>query len=339
MRISDDTALIEQLRAATAKHLHPDVRVEGLNVALGGGSNNTYAYDAVLPDGERLPLILRQETFAGRHNIFLPPEVQYRCVQVAHAGGVLVPKPYFLLDPVDGLGAGFVMARIEGEGLPRKLLRDAPFATARERLPTQLGEVLGTLHRIDPAQVDFLGTPPPGEGAARREIAMQRRRLDDYGEPHPAMELGLRWLEDHAPTPRRLAFLHGDFRNGNFLVGPEGLRAVLDWELCHIGDPMEDLGWLCMKAWRFGRLDQPAGGFGPREPFYEAYERTSGIPVDTQAVYFWEVYAALKWGLINVLQAYYHLFEGRESPVFAACGRNVCQMEYDLLQLLDAGPP
>lgn len=328
----------ERLQAVTAQHLGSGLRVEGLDGTVGGGSNNTFVYDAVLPDGERLPLILRQETFAGEHNIFLSPEIQFRCVQVAYDNGVLVPRPYFLLKPEDGLGAGFVMARIEGEGIPRKLLRDEAYREARERIPAQLGDILGVLHTIDVEEVAFLGLPPPGAGAPRQEVAMQRKRLDDYGEPHPALEMGLRWLEQHARPPARLAFLHGDYRNGNFLAGPDGVRTVLDWELCHIGDPLEDLGWLCMKSWRYGQNDLHVGGFGPREPLYEAYERRTGHAVDAEGVYFWEVYSTVKWAMINILQTYTHLFSGRRSPVFAACGRNVCLMEYDLLRLLDNAP-
>ena len=76
-----------------------------------------------------------------------------------------------------------------------------------------------------------------------------------FGEPHPAFELGLRWLaEARAPRPTPPALVHGDFRNGNFIVGPDGMRAVLDWELAHLGDPIEDLGWLCVKSWRFGNV-------------------------------------------------------------------------------------
>ncbi len=100
------------------------------------------------------------------------------------------------------------------------------------------------------------------QGAAA-QLDQYRTLLDTFGEPHPAFELGLRWLADRVPdAPPEPELVHGDYRNGNFIVGPEGIRAVLDWELAHLGDCIEDLGWLCVKSWRFGVPDKLVGGFG-----------------------------------------------------------------------------
>lgn len=328
----------ERLRAVTARHLGDGVRIDNADIAVGGGSNRTWSFDAVLAGGERLPLILRQETYAGPHNIFESPSVQFRIMAAAYDAGVPVPKTYYLLENRDGLGAGFVMERIEGETLPRKILRDVAYQSALPKMAAQCGEIIGALQSIDLDGVLFLGPDLDGREAARVELEMQRRRLDDYGEAHPAFELGLRWLERNLPKTERTVVVHGDFRNGNFIVGPEGLRSVLDWELAHVGSPAEDFGWLCIKSWRFGVNQKPVGGFGTRDDLTRAYENRTGRPVDASAVFWWEVYGTLKWGLINLLQAFSHLNTPRRSVVFAACGRNVCQMEYDLLNMIESAP-
>ena len=120
--------------------------------------------------------------------------------------------------------------------------------------------------------VDTDALPPLPVMGALEQIAQQRAYLDTFGEPHPALELGLRWLAEHAqPSRTPPALVHGDFRNGNFIVGADGIHAVLDWELAHLGDPAEDLGWLCVKSWRFGNADQIVGGFGNLDELLGAY--------------------------------------------------------------------
>jgi aminoglycoside phosphotransferase (APT) family kinase protein len=127
--------------------------------------------------------------------------------------------------------------------------------------------------------------------------------------------------------------VHGDFRNGNLIVGPDGIRAVLDWELAHLGDPLEDLGWLCVKAWRFGS-PLPVGGFGTYDDLIQAYEKASGAAVDRAALRWWEMFGVFKWAVICVLQAQRHLTGGQRSVELAALGRRVAENEWDLLQML-----
>ncbi|HEY7070744.1 MAG TPA: phosphotransferase family protein, partial [Acidimicrobiales bacterium] len=160
-----------------------------------------------------------------------------------------------------------------------------------------------------------------------------RATLDAAGEPHPAFELGFRWLDRHRPPPGRSTVVHGDFRLGNLIVGPDGLRAALDWELVHAGDPLEDLGWLCVRAWRFG-AEPRVGGFGTVDDLVAAYEAESGTRVDRDALAWWEVLGTLKWGIICALQAATHLTGMVRSVELAAIGRRVCEVESDLLELL-----
>jgi aminoglycoside phosphotransferase (APT) family kinase protein len=174
----------------------------------------------------------------------------------------------------------------------------------------------------------------PSLGPATDQLQQLRSMFDALGEAHPAFELGFRWLAANRP-PSAVGdrVVHGDFRLGNLMIDADGLAAVLDWELPHRGDPMEDLGWFCVKAWRFGATP-PVAGVGEYEELFEAYEKASGRPIDPGAVRWWELYGTLRWGVICILQASTHLTGASRSVELAAIGRRVCENEYDLLDLL-----
>ena len=128
--------------------------------------------------------------------------------------------------------------------------------------------------------------------------------------------------------------VHGDYRTGNYLADESGVTAILDWEGAHLGDPIEDLGWLCVKSWRFGAVDKPAGGFGSREELWAAYERAGGIRVDPARAHWWEVFGTVRWGIICHNQAWRHLSGAIKSMELASIGRRAVETEVDLLQLL-----
>jgi len=224
------------------------------------------------------------------------------------------------------VGAPFlVLGWIEGETIARRLLRDDEFAHARSVLVGQCARALAAIHRVAVADGPHLRAQEP--------VAQLRELLDVMGQPHPAFELALRWLDANRPPGGEPTVVHGDFRLGNLMVGEDGLRAVLDWELAHLGDPMEDLGWLCVRAWRFGS-ELPVAGVGGYDDLYAAYAEASGRTVDPDAVRWWEVVGTLRWGVICILQASSHLSGASRSVELAAIGRRVCENEYDLLCLL-----
>jgi aminoglycoside phosphotransferase (APT) family kinase protein len=226
-----------------------------------------------------------------------------------------------------------VMDRVEGATIPRKILRDEEFARARPQLAAQCGEIAARIHAIGPGSLPRL----PEQGAVA-QLDQYRGLLDTFGEPHPAFELGLKWLEERVPrAPPEPELVHGDFRNGNFIVGTDGIRAVLDWELAHLGDPVEDLGWLCVKSWRFGLPEKLVGGFGTVADLLDAYERSGGRPVDEAALRFWMALGTLKWGVICVGQSFTHLSGLVRSVELATLGRRVAETEWDLLEILDGG--
>lgn len=321
-----------RLLAAVRRGLGADSKVENLTRLSGGASQETWSFDAASDGGEKIPLILRRDTPNAAHAI--PKAAEYELLEAAQASGVPVPKLFFFLAKDDGLGNGYVMGRVEGETIPRKILRDEPYKPALPKLAAQCGQILSRIHSIPVSTLRSFPPIPANELPAKALLEGQVRLLDSFGEAHPAFELAIRWLQERIPPAGRVCLVHGDFRNGNLLIGPDGVRAVLDWELAHLGDPLEDLGWLCVKSWRFGVNEKPVGGFGPREDLFAAYEKASGIQVDPEAVRFWEVYGNLKWGLICRLQAGFHLNNLRRSVELAALGRRVCEMEWDILEMI-----
>jgi aminoglycoside phosphotransferase (APT) family kinase protein len=268
-------------------------------------------------------LILQRQRAGSERDITLEADV----LRVVRATGVPVAEVVASSRDPDVLGAPFmVLTAVPGETIARRILRDDRFAGARAALPSQLGFALATLHAVDPAAVPGL--------AATDQVGQYRDALDTLGEPHPAFELGFRWLEAHRPPAGPPAVVHGDFRLGNVIVDESGLGAVVDWELAHLGDPMEDLGWLCVKAWRFGS-PLPVAGVGRYEDLFTAYAAQSGRPVDPSVVRWWEVLGTLKWGIMCMMQASVHLSGTVRSHELAAIGRRVCENEHDLLLLLD----
>jgi aminoglycoside phosphotransferase (APT) family kinase protein len=194
----------------------------------------------------------------------------------------------------------------------------------------QCGELAAGIHALDPTRLPTLPVQ-----RATEQVDQYREILDGFGEPHPAFELGLRWLAEHAPArDDRVTLVHGDFRNGNFVVGPDGIRAVLDWELAHRGDPVEDLGWLCVKSWRFGVTDHRVGGFGDTDELLAGYRDAGGGEVEPERLRYWEAFGTLKWGVICQIQAFTHLDGTVRSVELAALGRRVAEMEWDLLELI-----
>jgi aminoglycoside phosphotransferase (APT) family kinase protein len=299
--------------------------VTGLRRLSGGASRQTWAFDA----GDR-PLILQQERPGVLRHAGMATEAAL--LRAAAAEGVPVPAVVASdgsggEDPTpSALGSSWmVVERVPGETIARKILRDDEFAAARPRLARQSGEALAGIHRIDPAVAPAL--------AGGDQLAQLRETLEGVGEPHPAFELGFRWLEAHRPAAGPTRVVHGDFRNGNLVVGPDGLAAVLDWELAHLGDPLEDLGWLCVRAWRFGAGPR-VGGFGTVDELIAGYEAAGGPHVDREALAWWEVLGTLKWGIICMVQASTHLTGVVRSVELAAIGRRVCEVEYDLLLVL-----
>jgi aminoglycoside phosphotransferase (APT) family kinase protein len=317
------------LTKAASRHLGEEAVIEDLRPLSGGASAETWHFDALCGKA-RYELILRMSAPGGKKdNYRLDRETEAQVLKAAERCGVPVPPIHFILDEDDGIGPGYAMERVPGETIARKILRDDEYAEARDIMARQCGTILAGIHAVDTGLLPLLKKQPAEAG-----VKQLYTFYDIFGEKHPVFEFALRWLEDNAPEQTELSLVHGDFRNGNFIVGSEGIRSVLDWELAHLGDPMEDLGWICVNSWRFGNIDKPVGGFGSREDLFAGYEEAGGIPVNPASVHFWEVFGTLKWGIVCIVQAFTHLMGAKRSVELAAIGRRTSETEIDLLQLL-----
>jgi aminoglycoside phosphotransferase (APT) family kinase protein len=303
------------------------LEVRGLRELTGGASLQTWFLEAVHGDGTVRPLILRRDPL-GENVGKATFGIEAAALRAAARAGVPEPEVLLHSDGAELLGAPFVlMAFVEGETLAPRILRDDRYAVARDGMAAQCGTILAAIHTL---AMDEL----PGLRALRDPLEILRGLLDLYAERLPAFELGMRWLEANRPPSSSPTVVHGDFRNGNLIVGPEGIRAVLDWELVHQGDPMQDLGYLCARVWRFGGPG-PVGGFGSYEDLFSAYEAAGGRPVDPEVVRWWEVWSTLHWGTGCLFMGRRYLSGALPSVEMAAIGPRTREQEYDVLLLIE----
>jgi aminoglycoside phosphotransferase (APT) family kinase protein len=286
----------------------------------GGASKEAWAVDA---GGERL--IVRRAAATVMHHHTLTLEQEYAVIEAAYETGVKAPKPYGYLPDLAGREA-FVMARLDGETIGRRIVRKDELAGAREKLPMQLAEELAKIHSIPAERLPFLP-----EASIGRMVA----ELDDVGEPHPAIELGLWWLRENRPPVRDAVVNHGDYRIGNVVVDADGLVGVLDWEFVHLDDPVRDMAFGMVRAWRFGAVEQRLGGVGDVEPFVQRYNELTGLEVRPEELDYWELAGNVAWAIGCLTQAQRHLSGLDRSVELATLGRLGAEVEYEICNLLE----
>jgi aminoglycoside phosphotransferase (APT) family kinase protein len=330
------TARLEPFFAAAAGA--ETARIEGLRTLTGGAVRSAFALDLHL-GGAGVPALQELVLLAfrpGGASAFGAPE-EFGLLEAVHDLGAPVPRPVYVGE--EALGRPFyVMQRVAGESIGRRIVTADSLAGARERLPGQLAAALAAIHRVDPTdpRLQFLPRPQAGHTAADHT----RRELDALYEmirveAHPVFDEAFRWLAENPPGGGGEALVHGDFRIGNVLVGEDGLEAVLDWELAHVGDPIEDLGWLCGRSWRFGVDEKTCGGVGDRQELLEAYSAASGRDVSREDLLYWEVFGNLRWGIFTLVQARPFLDGQSRNIELGMIGRRVAETEWELLNLME----
>lgn len=334
------------LETYLSKRLEGSAAITAMKPLTGGACQDNYLIDLEINGGPaegRYGLVMRTDK-GGSLFASLSRADEFKVCEMAFRAGVKTPEPLWLETERSVTGNPFYfMRRISGSANGRFVVKDPSIAEARKRLPAELARGLASIHSIkpedckDPALMQKLGRLLPGEYIASRSVAELRGEIDKLKEPHPALELILNWLDANAAAVSDPVLVHGDFRTGNFMVSPAGLEGIVDWEFAHFGDRHEDISWLCMKDWRFGKVAKEVGGFTDRSIFYEEYEKASGVRVDPERVRYWEIMGNARWACGCAGQAERHLSGQDRGIELASIGRRGCEMEMEALRLIEGG--
>ncbi|HET7158784.1 MAG TPA: phosphotransferase family protein, partial [Burkholderiales bacterium] len=304
-------------------------RILSLELMTGGAIQQNWAIEAELNSGVH-QWVMRMDAPARVAESLTRIE-EFRVLQVMHQANVLAPRPLWSCDDPHVMGRPFfIMKRLPGVAAGHRLTRDASLIPDRARLAGELARNLARIQSIAVPHPDlnFLKTT-----LARDNIARYRACLDALAEPYPVLEWGLRWCETHAPQNEAVTFIHRDYRTGNYLVADGKLSGVLDWEFAAFGNPLEDVGWIFAKCWRFGANEYPVGGVANAEDFLREYEAASGRRVDAAALIYWQVMAHLRWAVIALQQRERHRSGIEPSLELALTGHLISDFELEILTL------
>ena len=310
----------EVFQPALSAALGREVEISEPVLLAGGASKEAWSVDA----GEER-LLVRRAAGGVIHRHTLSLEDEFAVLQAAYEAGVKAPRPYAYIPDLAGREA-FVMERLDGDTIGRRIVQKDELARARAALPVQMAEELAKIHAIPAARLSFLP-----EAKLERMV----EELDEVGEPHPAIELGLWWLRENRPPQRDPVVVHGDYRIGNLIVGQDGLVGVLDWEFAHLDDPARDLAFALVRAWRFGVPEKRLGGVGAVEPYLERYNELTGFDVQPYELDYWELAGNVGWAIGCLTQMQRHLTGRDRSVEFATLGRLGAEVEYEICNLLE----
>lgn len=336
MATESSQALQERLQRYLVGVFTNPVTVSGLERMAGGVSRETWSFDLIEQRGRRRvrhELVLRMDP----EQPYLPGhrDTEFRVIRLVAARGIPVPEVLWGSEDKAILGRGFfVMRRVAGESRVNRLQNEARYAATKAKIVAELGEELARTHQIPAEEIaaeipELLQLPP--RDAVRYQEQLYREWTRD---PHPVLELALRWLHANAPPAQSLVLVHGDFRLGNMIFDESGLRAILDWEIACLGDPMDDVAWMALRSWRGGQDHLPIGGVGTREAFHAAYERAGGRKIEREAMVFWDIFVHLRWAVVTVMEVGGFL-AGQHNIELASLGRRTAEIEWDLLNLLE----
>lgn len=312
------------------------LKLETLQELPGGTSRENWLVGIKL-NGDEQQLMLRRDRASTYSDQALERDQEFVVLRAVHAEGVSAPNPrWYCIEPAILDTPFMVNDYIEGVVIGSLVVTLENLAGARKALPQQMGEQLARIHAVDYTRhkLTFLPKPEDGRTPAQEAIAQIRGMIAELGVHNPVFSFGLRWAENNLPTTQVPVLLHGDFRIGNIVVGETGLKAIIDWEFCRLGDPLEDLAWPCLRDWRYGQGTLRLGGIGEREPFIAAYEGASGRTVNRNDLDFWEILGNLRWAVVCLAQAERHCSGKDRSVELAALGRRSAEVQHEMLRLI-----
>ena len=323
----------EELASALSKKLL-EVGIEGkvsnLEPLTGGASKEIWKFEVSNAKQSTKMILRRGSGIEGPLAIKTADEarIQKEVIKV----GAPVPIILAVSKNDEELGDSYIMHFVEGESIARKILRDKEYKKALPILAYQCGEAIAKIHNVDINNFSFLPKKP-----AEDQLEDLYSTYQSFEQPSPVFEYAYLWLKEQDFGNFQESLVHGDFRLGNIIVNADGLQSIIDWELAHIGNPLQDLGWVCGNSWRFGKNDKVVGGFGELEDLLEGYNSISKLKVNKEMVRCWQVFGTFRWGVICLIQAYAHLNGTINSIEKAAIGRRVSETEIDIVDLLFLG--
>ena len=327
----------DALGAVLSRELVDFQSLESCKQLTAGASQETYRITVNTAAGERLLALRRSQptSAAGSSVGGISLATEARLLRLAGANNIPGPAIIYVLQPADGLGTGFIMEWLEGETLGQRIVRAEALATVRPRLARECGEILGRIHALDWRTAGLEAELQTVDPASL--VAETWEYYRDFNVPVPMIDYTWRWLQANLPKASRTTLVHGDFRNGNLMVTPEGINGVLDWELAHIGDPVRDLGWLCVNSWRFGNSELTVGGFGQLDDLLAGYRDSTGIEIPPQQVAFWQVFGSFWWAMATLQMA--NAWRSGETPSLErpVIGRRSSEAQMDCVNLLIPG--
>ena len=323
----------EELASALSKKLLEvgiDGKVSNLEPLTGGASKEIWKFEVSNAKQSTKMILRRGSGIEGPLAIKTADEarIQKEVIKV----GAPVPIILAVSKNDEELGDSYIMHFVEGESIARKILRDKEYKKALPILAYQCGEAIAKIHNVDINNFSFLPKKP-----AEDQLEDLYSTYQSFEQPSPVFEYAYLWLKEQDFGNFQESLVHGDFRLGNIIVNTDGLQSIIDWELAHIGNPLQDLGWVCGNSWRFGKNNKVVGGFGELEDLLEGYNSVSKLKVNKEMVRCWQVFGTFRWGVICLIQAYAHLNGTINSIEKAAIGRRVSETEIDIVDLLFLG--
>ena len=332
MPLAQQQAIIDFLcRVSEAQ----DVQLQTVKLLTGGAIQENWLLELAIIGGDyagHLAVVLRSDA-ASAVSASHSRAQEFALLQAAFAMGVTVPEPLWLGDKSVFGRDFFIMRKANGIAAGHRIVKDLGLGGDRELLTERMGEEMARLHHIQPPNPNLAFLPMPELSPALQGIQGFRQFLDNHHTPFPALEWGIRWLEINAPQSTELVLAHRDWRTGNYMVDEHSLTAILDWEFAGWSDRLEDVGWFCARCWRFGQFNNEAGGIGSRAALYRGYERIYGQPLDWQNVYYWEVYAHVRWAIIAIQQGERHVSGQEPSLELALTAHIVPELELEILRM------
>jgi len=274
------------------------LRLDGLARTPGGLSRENWVFRASWHDSagtHDLPLIMRRDPAGGL--LVTARSQEFAVLKALESTPVAAPPALWMDEDGSALGRpSLIMRRVEGECDWFVLNSGRPEAV-RLALAHGFLELLVQIQEVDWQGVG-LGTVlnDPGLDAAGAELDRWEAELRRVAlEPVPELEIVLRWLRERARPARRTVLVHGDFKPGNALVDNERISAMLDWETAHLGDPLEDLGWITNPV---RAKEHQIAGHWERADIVAAYSAATGHSVGEEELTWWNIFSCWKLAII-----------------------------------------